>query len=114
MPKRWQDWMNLTLGVYLIISPFLFAYADGYGGVSAWNSYLVGAALVVVTALASAKPQAWQEWVVLLLGIWLILAPFVLGFSGDGAAAWNQILTGVVVTIAAATGVRSALRAANR
>lgn len=30
-------------------------------------------------------------------GIWLIVAPFVLGYSGTARALWNDIILGVIV-----------------
>lgn len=41
----------------------------------------------------------WQDWFNLVLGVWLILAPFVgLGMTGD-VAAWNSYVLGVGVAI---------------
>ncbi|MCL4425773.1 MAG: SPW repeat protein [Firmicutes bacterium] len=45
----------------------------------------------------------WQHWVNLILGIWLIIAPFVLGY-GKSAGAWNDVLVGIVVAIVAYWG----------
>jgi hypothetical protein len=112
MPKRWEDWMDMLLGIWLIISPFLLAYEGGYGGVSAWNSYVVGAVLVVATFSAIKKPMIWQEWVGLLLGLWLIFSPFILGFRAESAAAWNQGAIGLIIAIAAGFALRGAYQAA--
>jgi hypothetical protein len=105
MGMRWQDWMNILLGIWLLIAPLLMAYAGGYGGVSAWNSYLVGLGLVVVPLLGLIKPMPRREWLVLALAIWAIVAPFALGFANEAAATWNTVLTGVVVAIAAAAAI---------
>jgi hypothetical protein len=37
----------------------------------------------------------WQDWVMAVLGIWFVLSPFILGYSG--AAAINAIVFGVVI-----------------
>lgn len=107
MRSRWQDWMNLLLALWLIVSPFLLAYAGGWGGVAAWNSYIVGAALIVVTVIALSKPRVWQAWGVLVIGIWLIISPFALSFYGPGLARWNNILAGIVIALAGAAGIRT-------
>ncbi|MEN2982872.1 MAG: SPW repeat protein [Thermus sp.] len=39
----------------------------------------------------------WQDWVNLVLGVWLILSPWLLGFSGLTNATWNAILVGILV-----------------
>jgi hypothetical protein len=38
----------------------------------------------------------------LILGLWLIIAPFVLGFSGYRHSEWNCIVVGVIVATLAA------------
>ncbi len=39
------------------------------------------------------------SWIIALLGIWLIISPWVLGFSGDMAAVWNAVIVGIIVLI---------------
>lgn len=36
-----------------------------------------------------------------LLGIWLVIAPFALGYSHNSGALWNDIIVGVVILILA-------------
>lgn len=42
------------------------------------------------------KTVAWLNF---LAGIWLILSPFILGFSTEGSALWNNIIIGILVVI---------------
>lgn len=41
----------------------------------------------------------WQGWVNLILGLWLIISPWVLGFSTVAGAMWNSLIVGIVVAI---------------
>jgi hypothetical protein len=102
MAMRWQDWMIPLIGLWLAVAPLIMIYEGGFGGVSAWNSYLVGIGLIAIPLLGLAKPVPGREWVVLALGVWLILSPFLLGFSAERIAFSNTALCGIVVTIAAA------------
>lgn len=44
-----------------------------------------------------------MPWVNILLGLWLIVSPFIIGYTGDTAAFWNSEVIGfMMVTI---TGV---------
>ncbi len=43
--------------------------------------------------------MTWNAWVNLIVGILLILSPFVLGFSGDTTALWTAIIGGTIVAI---------------
>jgi len=46
--------------------------------------------------------QHWQDGASLLLGVWLVLSPFALGFTG--AAVWITIILGLCVILAAVEG----------
>ena len=46
--------------------------------------------------------QHWQDAASLLLGVWLILSPFALGFTG--AEVWITIVLGLFVVMAALEG----------
>jgi len=39
-----------------------------------------------------------------VLGIWVIISPFVLGFSGNQTARWNDVAVGIAVAILALSG----------
>ncbi len=38
------------------------------------------------------------------LGLWVIISPFVLGFTGNQTARWNDIATGAAVALVAFSG----------
>jgi hypothetical protein len=86
----------LVLGAWLIVSPFVLSYAD-LVGMSALHSYLLGSAVALVALIALIKPQVWEEWLNLVLGIWLIVAPLVLGFRDETAATVNHFVVGLLV-----------------
>jgi SPW repeat len=46
--------------------------------------------------------QHWQDVASLLVGVWLVLSPFALGFAG--AAVWITILLGLSVVLFAVEG----------
>lgn len=41
--------------------------------------------------------RKWQDWANLVLGLWLVLSPWILGFSGTSSATWNAVLLGLAV-----------------
>lgn len=54
------------------------------------------------------KPQVQTASTInALLGIWLIIAPFVLAYSHTASALWNDIIVGAVVLIVAGVRCRS-------
>lgn len=94
--ERWGNGIiNLILGMWLIVSPFIFSYTSG----AVMNSVLLG---ILVIALAivhlSMADQMWVSWSIGIAGLWLILAPFILGFT-EPAVLWNEIIVGIAIAI---------------
>ncbi len=107
MGMRWQDWMNALLGLWLLAAPFLMNYAGDPGEAATRNSVAVGVALIAVALVGLLKRLPRRRWLTLALGVWLIVSPFALGYAGAEAAAWNAIITGIVVTVASGAAVRA-------
>jgi len=91
----WRDAINLVLGVWLIVSPLALGYAAQTS--AAWNAYSIGVVIAVLSAAALWQFQKWEEWLSAALGAWLIISPWILGFSEGHVATWNQIIIGIVV-----------------
>jgi len=87
----------LAFAAWLFFSPHILNYTSATN-VAAWNSYALGAAVAVFAIWALAYPQKWEEWVNIVLALWLIVAPFVLSFyQTEAVAAWNQVVLGLLV-----------------
>lgn len=97
MERRWQDWINVLFGIWLFFSPWILGYAMGGGNAAAWNSYIFGIGVIIFAVSALAKPAQWEEWINLAFGVWLLLSPWVLNFSGEPAATWNHVILGVLI-----------------
>ena len=96
MFRRWQDWINLVLGLWILISPWALQFATtGH----AWNAYVVGAGVAILAAAALIAFQPWEEWVNLALGAWLLISPWLLGFSTATIAMWNAVILGALVVV---------------
>ena len=71
----------------------------GYdGGIAAWNAYAMGAGIVVFALIAAYMPKAWEEIINMLLGLWLVISPFALGFSDDTGVALHTVVVGILAT----------------
>jgi SPW repeat len=69
---------------------------------SATTNIREGQVLVAAVALAAlVRVMAWEEWANLVLGVWLVISPWMLGFSGLVAAMWNAVIVGAVVAVLA-------------
>lgn len=102
---RWQDSLAVLLGVWLFFSAWILGFTE----ISAafWNALIFGAILAVAAFLALFNDQVWEDWVDAVIGLWLMISPWVLGFAmliGDGAqfaATWNTVIVGAVVFVLA-------------
>ena len=97
--RRWQDWLLLLGGAWLFIAPW--ALDTSYDSNSSWNAWTVGVLVVVAALWALAIPadQA-PEWLQVVLGAWLFVAPWLLDFSGLAEAGWNAwLVSGGIVAV---------------
>ena len=105
--NNWQDWANLVLAIWLFISPWVLNFAGGanagvggsatVGADASWNAWVLGAIVFLVALSAIGRMELWQEWINLVLGVWVFIAPWVLGFAGFGNAAWDHWIVGALV-----------------
>lgn len=104
MKRQWQDVGNLLLGVWLIASPWALGYTET--PYALWNAYALGAIIAVAAAAALFAFHEWEEWVSMVLGLWLVVSPWALGFATTVfavevettyAATWNFVFAGILV-----------------
>jgi hypothetical protein len=76
-PLAVLDIYNLVLGAFVFVSPWLFAFAHGPAGIDARAS---GAAIAAASIAALLMFAEWEEWIVLVAALWLVISPFALGF----------------------------------
>jgi hypothetical protein len=93
--KHWQDPVNAVLGAWLVLSP----WALGFSGdaVAMGNFVVVGALLVAAALGAIFLPRAWEEWTESVLGLWLVVSPWLIGYSVLENAKADAILSGLVI-----------------
>ncbi len=92
------DVVNLLLGTILFFSPWLFGLSAG----AAWQTAsIIGLFIAVLSIAALAAFAAWEEWLNLIAGLWLIAAPWLLGFQDSKAMAVDVVI-GTIVTVLAA------------
>jgi len=100
--ERWQSIVALVLGVYVLVSPWLIPYflqGPVLDASSVWGLYLAGVAVIIVAAFAILSFRLWEAWVQALLGLWIVIAPWVLGFASTRALTWNSVIVGIVLIV---------------
>ncbi|MBR1127802.1 SPW repeat domain-containing protein [Bradyrhizobium iriomotense] len=85
--RTWEDWSGMLLGALIVVSPW-FPIQDQPGIVGdptvILNAVAVGLVVFGISQLEYVALQRWQEVATILIGLWLIASPYVLGYSGEG------------------------------
>jgi len=84
LKKVWPDLLNLSIGLWMILSAFFPSLAGRPPG--AIVAMISGVAVAIISFAAMVRFAPRKEAINLLLGLWLIAAPFALGF-----VEWNPL-----------------------
>lgn len=103
--KQRQYGANLLISGVLFASPWLLDYQSG---VPAWNAWISAAVLGGLALIALLTFVEWEGWLELLTGLWVAVAPWVLGFTALRDAMWTHVLLGLVAAGIAALELRRA------
>jgi hypothetical protein len=81
--RKWRresvlDIYNLLLAALLFIMPWFFTAASGTTVV---DLRAAGVAIALLSLAAMFAYANWEEWGNLLIGTWLIVSPWILGFA---------------------------------
>ena len=91
--------INVLLGVWLIISPFVLAFHHLLPAV--WNNVAVGIVIGVFALIRTSggHGEPGWSWCNTLLGLWLVASPWVLGFATIATAMANSVVVGGVIAL---------------
>ena len=99
---RYCDVANLILGAFLFVSPWIFGFS---GSTAAENANIVGVIIAVLAIAALAAFAIWEEWLNLIVGLWTLVSPWVLGFQSTTKAMTVSVVVGIAVAILAAVEI---------
>ena len=91
------DVVNLLLGTILFFSPWLFSLS---AGAPRQVASIIGLFIAVLSIAALAAFAVWEEWLNLIAGLWLVAAPWLLGFEDNNAVIVDVVIGIVVVVLA--------------
>jgi hypothetical protein len=100
--RKWRresilDFYNLALAAVLLVSPWLFTLTNRAGRL---DILATGAAIAAISLGAIVAFASWEEWMNLLLGLWLVASPWILGFTHTRAMHFSIGLGAVVAFLA--------------
>lgn len=90
--------LNVLAGAWLVIAPFILSYTSAG---NKWQEVIFGIIVGVLGIIRLTTADiTWPSWINALIGLWLILAPWVIPNTAT-AARWNEVIFGIIVAILA-------------
>ena len=98
--------ISLLVGIWFFISPWVYGT---FGDVNSWNSWIVGAAVVILAAIRLSMPMrtVGLSWVNCALGVWAFISPWVYSYTMERGRFINSLCVGVILFIAALSSATS-------
>jgi SPW repeat-containing protein len=93
------DVANLILGAFLFVSPWIFGFEAGK---VSQNAMIAGIIVAILAIAALAAFAVWEEWLNLVVGLWILVSPWVLGFQASTTAMTVHLVVGILVAVLAA------------
>ena len=107
LKQKWRkestlDVINLVLGIGLISAPWVFGFTSVE--MANRNAWIAGAVIGVTSIAALVSFAEWEEWVNLVLGLWVAISPWALSFNLviSETAVRAQVALGLVIAVLAA------------
>jgi len=94
LPKQWEDWCSWLLGLWLCISPWALFFDSEPTATRA--TVASGIVIIIAEMWTLSVYRAWEEWINVILGSFLILCPWLLNI-GSSAARNNFVVVGILV-----------------
>jgi SPW repeat len=92
------SWVNVLFGIWIIMSPYVLSVT--HYPQALWNNVICGIVIVLLALIRTLAPrQTWWSWTNVLMGVWLIISPFVLAMTT--IVLWNNIVIGTIIAFAA-------------
>jgi|GEM_PF-1083184 len=98
-------WATGVVGVLLVIAPWVLGYSTDM--VAFWSSLILGVLIVILSAIKGLAhdKSGWEYWVIGILGILSVVAPFILAYAQARRAELSDIILGIVALLLSAAAV---------
>ncbi len=98
-----QDAGKVVLALWLLVAPWMLNY--GEVRLVVWNEIAVAIVVIAFSIAAILKFTAWEEWISIIAGFWLITSPWLLDYTSRLApkvvlpATANHLAVGLMLVI---------------
>jgi formate hydrogenlyase subunit 4 len=98
-----QDFVNVFLGIWAFLTPWVIGHHGGAAVVA--NYVIVGILITLFASAAIVAFRPWQEAINIVLGAWLLVSPWLVGFKAIPSLMWSAVVIGVLVMLCSAIGL---------
>jgi uncharacterized membrane protein len=94
--KMWQAWINAILGLWFIVAVFTFAGSKTF---NMTNGLITGIIFLILGIWAAVSYKGWQNWVVAIIGGWMIVSGFWFPSSYVATVANDIVAGGAIILL---------------
>ncbi|MGW5837927.1 SPW repeat protein [Methylorubrum extorquens] len=91
--------LSLVVGAGLMLAPWYFGFMGE--AKATWNAWICGSAVAVFALLAIMQTFDLEEYIIAIVGVWTVAAPWLLDFKDITAARWTHVGFGLALLILA-------------
>ena len=94
------EWVTVLAGAWVALSTWVAPAMDPgavLSGAAQANHLIIGIAVVALGLAGVFAFRFWEEWVLALLGLWLLASPWLFGFTHVGPFVISDIVAGLLV-----------------
>ena len=88
----WAPLVAAVLGIWLMCAPAVLDYR----GLPADHDHIAGPLIATFALVAAFEITRSLRWCNVVIGAWLLIAPWLLGYS-EGNTQWNSVATGAAI-----------------
>lgn len=98
---RSLNWIIFVVGILAFVAPFVF----GFSAMTApfISNLIVGVLLVIFGVVAALShnmaANRTLDWISAVVGLWLLISPFVLNLTSMTSALWANIILGIIAIV---------------
>ena len=103
--RRWQDQLMVLIGVWLLVSPWVFDYS--VDSAPAINATVSGAVIALLAAFDLVKTYVWAVLLNIVLGAWVTVSPWLVDTAQDAAMTTSLVVAGIATMVLGMWELRS-------
>lgn len=96
--------LSMLSGLWLIVSSNVLGYSVLASRINDLWIGIILITLAIIRLVVPNKTTAWLSVMTVLIGLWLVVAPFALGYSMI-TQVWNNVIMGVLTVIFGSWGI---------